>query len=89
METNFGIQTGRYGINMIGKSISEALSNVDREKWIAAIDDEINSMKKNNTWILCKLTESRGAIGCKWLYEVKTDGKGNIEQYKGRFVAKG
>ena len=53
------------------------------------MNDEIESLKKNETWFLCELPEGRKPVGCKWLYKVKTDEKGNVERYKARLVAKG
>ena len=44
---------------------------------------------ENNTWELVKLPEGRNAIGCKWVFRVKYDGKGQVERFKGRLVAKG
>ena len=36
-----------------------------------------------------KLPEGRKAIGCKWVFRVKYDGKGQVERFKGRLVALG
>lgn len=88
---NKGVPPERYGINAIvePKNLSEALSNPDREKWIKAMNDEIDSMHNNKTWIVCDLPKDRKAVGCKWLFKIKTDEKGNIDRYKARLVAKG
>lgn len=51
--------------------------------------DEINSLNINDTWDLCKLPKDRKAIGCKWVFKVKTNEKGEIDRFKARLVAQG
>jgi hypothetical protein len=46
---------------------------------------ELMSLQENETWELVAL---RHAIGCRWVYNIKVDGDGNIEKYKARLVAK-
>jgi Reverse transcriptase (RNA-dependent DNA polymerase)/GAG-pre-integrase domain len=71
------------------KSLKEALSLPDSEKWVAAAIDEINAHLENKTWELCRLPAGKKAIGSRWVFKVKHNADGSVERYKGRIVAKG
>lgn len=66
-----------------------ALSCEQKEKWIEAINDELNSLKQNQTWELVERPVNRSIIGCKWTFKLKRDVDGHIARYKARLVAKG
>ena len=68
---------------------SEALARDDADQWIIAESEEMNSLKKNNTWTLTELPDGRQPVGCKWVYKIKYDKDGHINKYKARLVAKG
>lgn len=70
-------------------SFKDAMSCPDKEKWYAAMLEELKSIESNETWILSDLPVNRRAVGCKWVYKLKFDEKGNISQYKARLVAQG
>ncbi|GKD15447.1 zinc finger, CCHC-type containing protein [Tanacetum coccineum] len=59
------------------------------QKWIEAMEIELDSINKNNTWTLTTLPPNQKAIGLKWVFKTKRDAKGNIIKYKARLVAKG
>ncbi|KAE8690124.1 hypothetical protein F3Y22_tig00110926pilonHSYRG00104 [Hibiscus syriacus] len=62
----------------------------DEEEWRIAMNEEMQSLQKNQMWKLASLLKGNKAIGCKWVY-AKKDGfpdKNNI-RYKERLVAKG
>ncbi|GJZ35810.1 zinc finger, CCHC-type containing protein, partial [Tanacetum coccineum] len=59
------------------------------KKWIEAMEIELDSINKNNTWTLTTLPPNQKAIGLKWVFKTKRDAKGNIIKYKARLVAKG
>ena len=40
-------------------------------EWKIAIEQEYESILKNNTWDLVELPEGKQTIGCKWLYKPK------------------
>lgn len=58
-------------------------------KWRDAMDDEINSIMKNETWTLQHLPEGAKSIGVKWIFKTKLNERGEISKYKARLVAKG
>nr|GEU54259.1 zinc finger, CCHC-type [Tanacetum cinerariifolium] len=60
-----------------------------RMEWVKAMDSELASIEKNNTWSLVNLPKNQKAIGLKWVYKVKRDPSGKILKYKERIVAKG
>ncbi|XP_050896922.1 uncharacterized mitochondrial protein AtMg00820-like [Lathyrus oleraceus] len=64
----------------------EALSD---PKWMSAMKDEVESIEKNNTWMLVDLPKGKKAIGVKWVFKVKANLKGEIIKHKARLVAKG
>lgn len=70
-------------------SYEEAIVCEDREKWIAAMNEEMISIDENKTWELAELPEHRKAIGCKWVYKIKQGANNEITQYKARLVAQG
>lgn len=71
------------------KTYKEAISCDKKEKWIAAMKEEMSSLEINRTWDLVNLPVGRKPIGCRWVYKVKTDESGNIQRYKARLVAQG
>nr|GEV96582.1 zinc finger, CCHC-type [Tanacetum cinerariifolium] len=54
------------------------------KKWIETMKIELDSINKNNTWILTTLLVNQKAIGLKWVFKTKRDAKGNIIKYKAR-----
>lgn len=63
-------------------------SSDDKQLWLQAMKEEIDSLKENNTWELVKLPENRQAIGNKWVFTIKEDNEGK-SRYKARLVAMG
>ncbi|GAU11617.1 hypothetical protein TSUD_346090 [Trifolium subterraneum] len=62
---------------------------VKDEKWLSAMNEEIESIERNNTWELVDLPHGKNAIGVKWVYKVKLNPKGEITRHKARLVVKG
>ncbi|GJW11559.1 RNA-directed DNA polymerase, eukaryota, reverse transcriptase zinc-binding domain protein [Tanacetum coccineum] len=66
-----------------------ALKDPEFEKWQAAINVKIQSMKDNNVWDLVELPPNAKTVGHKWIFKKKTDMDGAVHTFKSRLVAKG
>jgi hypothetical protein len=53
------------------------------------MSDELDSLSQTHTWDLVDLPLGKYAVGCKWVYKIKTRADGFVEHYKARLVAKG
>ena len=70
----------------IPNNMQEALAD---SRWKAAMNEEMKSLQKNNTWELVDLPLGKKPVGCRWVYTVKYKADGTIERFKARLVAKG
>nr|GEV55618.1 hypothetical protein [Tanacetum cinerariifolium] len=61
----------------------------ESEKWLNAMNVEMQSMKDNDVWILVELPPNGKTIGSKWLFKKKAKMDGNVHTYKACLVAKG
>lgn len=51
--------------------------------------DELDAMDANNTWSVVPLPAGKNIVGCRWVYQIKSDANGQVERYKARLVANG
>jgi hypothetical protein len=61
----------------------------EHDEWRNAMEEEYDSIIKNNTWELTELPKHKKPIGCKWIYKPKLKSDGSIDKYKARLAAKG
>ena len=56
---------------------SDAMASQDNAFWKEAVDDEMQSIMGNTTWVLIDLLLTCKPIGCKWIFRKskKIDGK--------------
>ncbi|GJS64818.1 retrotransposon protein, putative, ty1-copia subclass [Tanacetum coccineum] len=66
-----------------------ALLDPESDKWLNAMNVEMQSMKDNEVWDLVDLPPNGKTVGSKWLFKKKTDMDGAVHTYKARLVAKG
>ncbi|GKC13200.1 retrotransposon protein, putative, ty1-copia subclass, partial [Tanacetum coccineum] len=61
----------------------------ESDKWLNAMNVEMQSMKDNEVWDLVDLPPNDKTVGSKWLFKKKTDMDGAIHTYKAHLVANG
>jgi hypothetical protein len=71
------------------KNYNEAIQHEDREKWLDAIQLELQSIFKNDTAVACDLPIGAKAIGTQWVFAVKRNEKNEIIRHKARLVVLG
>ena len=71
------------------KTYKEAVTSRDSAFWKEAINDEMDSILSNNTWVLVNLPQGSKPIGCKWVFRRKRNNDGSVQTFKARLVAKG
>nr|GEW25994.1 zinc finger, CCHC-type [Tanacetum cinerariifolium] len=64
------------------KTFDEAMKFQDVAFWKEAIDDEMDFIMGNNTWVLAELTPSSKPVSCKWIFKRKLKIDGTVEKFK-------
>ncbi|CAN1305751.1 Copia protein [Linum perenne] len=70
----------------IPDNIHEAMKSPE---WREAVMNELEALKKNNTWTMVKLPSGKRTVDCKWIFSIKYKADGSIERFKARLVARG
>ncbi len=61
---------------------------IEQVAWKQVMEEEYQSLIKNDTWSLVELLPIRKVIHCKWVYKLKLVVNGTIDHYKMHLVAK-
>ncbi|KAL2236674.1 UNVERIFIED_CONTAM: Retrovirus-related Pol polyprotein from transposon TNT 1-94 [Sesamum indicum] len=67
---------------------AKAVNDAHKSKWELAMNDEMNSLKKNDTWELCQLPKGKKSLQNRWVYRIKEESDGK-KRYKARLIVKG
>lgn len=59
-------------------SFTEAVASDKSGDWVKAMDEEMHSLKENNTFTLTNLPEGKKAVGGRWVYAIKTNVDGSF-----------
>lgn len=70
------------------ENYNDAINSNEKNQWIEAMHDEINSLHENKTWILVEKPEKQKVISSRWVYVKKFIEDGKI-RFKARLVIKG
>ncbi|GJT17437.1 zinc finger, CCHC-type containing protein [Tanacetum coccineum] len=68
------------------KTFDEAMKSQDVAFWKEAINDEMDSIMGNNTWVLADLPPGCKPLGCKWINKRKLKVDGTIEKFKANTI---
>ncbi|CAI7897176.1 unnamed protein product [Closterium sp. NIES-54] len=71
------------------KTLAEALSGPDAEKWKQSVKEEYDSLLENETWELCEVPPRKKVISSKLVFRHKYGYNRALTRYKSRLVAKG
>jgi hypothetical protein len=71
------------------RTIREAVDSKDGNLWKRAIEEEMESLDKNEAWDIVDFPTGIKPIGNKWVLKKKLNAEGKVEKYKARLVAKG
>lgn len=70
-------------------SVNDAKESPDWSKWKQAMEEEIQALRRNNTWTLVPRPQNKRTVKNKWVFKAKLKPDGKIDRYKARLVAKG
>ncbi|KAK8940855.1 hypothetical protein KSP39_PZI009825 [Platanthera zijinensis] len=59
------------------------------KEWEDAMREEMDALKKNETWDLVPKVDGITPVTCKWVFKLKKKADGSIERFKARLVARG
>ncbi|KAL0287599.1 UNVERIFIED_CONTAM: Retrovirus-related Pol polyprotein from transposon RE2 [Sesamum radiatum] len=76
-------------LNNFLKTYGEAMSNIDLDKWLEAMQSEMDSMGSNQIWTLVDPPKGVRPVGCKWVCKRKLGADGEVIAFKAKLVAKG
>ena len=71
------------------KTFKAACRDAHASQWEHAMNQEFNSLIKNDTWELVPRPTDKNIVGNRWVYKVKRASDGTVERFKARLVAKG
>ena len=58
-------------------------------EWVLAMNQELQALEDNHTWLLTSLPPGKKALSSKWFYRTKYRADGSVERYKARLVIRG
>lgn len=71
------------------KSYEQAIKSGDHKQWKRAMNEEFDSLIKNQTWNLVNPPSDQKVIDNRWVYKLKQRPDGSVDRYKARLVVRG
>nr|GEX75151.1 putative reverse transcriptase, RNA-dependent DNA polymerase, Gag-polypeptide of LTR copia-type [Tanacetum cinerariifolium] len=60
--------------------VNEETVRRSSRRWVEAINEEIEVLNRNNTWVVVDLPKGRRPIGCKWVFKFKYKSNGQVKR---------
>lgn len=73
----------------IKKEPKSVISALKDPGWCQAMQEELDALSRNKTWILVPPPVNQNILGCKWVFKTKLHSDGTLDRLKARLVAKG
>jgi len=91
---NVGLQPSNLSVQDIAipKTYAEAIASPQSEEWLAAMEEEVQSLRSNSTWRSVhpmQMPHKANIIAGRWVYTIKADADGKPIRFKARWVARG
>ena len=72
------------------QTYKDIFSRIDKEKWLKAIEEELNNMKNKKVYKFVKsVPKGKHIISARWVFSYKKNDVGIIIRFKARLVARG
>jgi reverse transcriptase-like protein len=71
------------------KTLKEARACLDWPKWQEAMDKEMSTLLKADTWDVIDRPPGKNVISSKWVFQIKCKSDRSIEKYKAHLMAHG
>ena len=73
------------------QTYEEAMASSESEQWKQAMNEEMDSIRKAETWVVKRPEQPLGKapVNNRWVFTKKFDRNGKVIRYKARLVAKG
>jgi reverse transcriptase-like protein/gag-pre-integrase-like protein/integrase-like protein/Pol polyprotein len=71
------------------KTLKEARACLDWPKWQEAMDKEMSTLLKADTWDVIDQLPGKNIVSSKWVFQIKRKSDGSIEKYKAHLMAHG
>ena len=77
----------------VPSTFKQAKQSPEETKWSHAMQDEYDSLVRNDTWIEVPESEAVASgttiLTCRWVFDLKRNADGNVVRYKARLTARG
>ncbi|MFV0960739.1 reverse transcriptase domain-containing protein, partial [Klebsiella pneumoniae] len=86
LSKNYKCFISSLSVSVIPRNVAEAQQDL---RWKHAMSDEMDALKKNETWEVVDIPDMAHLVGSKWIFNIKYTSEGSVERFKARLVAKG